>query len=424
MLNLRANKVFKNSLLISAGLLLGRGVGYVRELLIAYKYGADSFSDNLILALTLPELMSNVLATGLAVKIIIPRLQGMQENDIFDFMNVSWRKIFKLSLIGFVIFNIVSLIHFPWPISGILALSSFAIFPNAMSATVGAFLTFKEKFLSQSTSNVVFNLAATASIFFANTLPLITIGFLLAAVIRFWWVWREASNHSMKLNVFKFWNENASGHKLESRAIFYSLFGGSIVLINPVINRLAATNLSEGTVSILSYSEKLYLLPLTIFISPYVMASFPSISKLIGSGPKLSMVAWKSLKPALGISTAVAIVCFFLSPFIVKYSYGFTNLNPASLELIHKSFNAYLPSLVFSACSLILTNILFAAKQEKWVFISAMFSVILNIIGNASVVYFKGTIVELALVTSFVSFVVFCQQIYSLVRIEKGHVWN
>jgi peptidoglycan biosynthesis protein MviN/MurJ (putative lipid II flippase) len=89
--------------------------------------------------------------------------------------------------------------------------------------------------------------------------------------------------------------------------------------------------------------------------------------------------------------------------------------------LIEKTFIGYLPSLVFSSCSLILTNILFAAKQEKWVFISAMFSVILNIIGNGAVVYLHGSIVELAYVTSMVSFIVFCLQIFSLIRIEKGN---
>jgi putative peptidoglycan lipid II flippase len=420
-LKLKDNKVFKNSLLISLGLLLGRGVGYVRELIIAHKYGADTFSDNLILALTLPELMSNILATGLAVKIIIPRLQGMNEEGVSDFLNASWRKILKLSFIGFLIFNAFSLMHFSWSVFTILALSSVAIFPNAMSATAGAFLTFKEKFLSQSTSNVVFNIVATASIFFAHTLPLITLGFLLASITRFWWVWREASKHSVSMKVFKFWGRNEGDHQLESKAIFYSLFGGSIILINPIINRLAATNLNAGTVSLLSYAEKLYLLPLTIFITPYVMASFPSLSKMIGTEKKLMSVAWKRIYPAIGVSTLIAIFCYFLSPFIVKYSYGFTSLAGISLDLIQKTFIGYLPSLVFSSCSLILTNILFAAKQEKWVFISAMFSVVLNIIGNWAVVYLHGTIVELAYVTSMVSFIVFGLQVFSLIRIEKGN---
>lgn len=421
MLKLKNDKIFKNSLLLSAGLLLGRGVGYVRELLIAHKYGADSFSDNLILALTLPELMSNILATGLAVKIIIPRLQGIEEEAIPDFLNACWMKILKLSFLGFLLFNAFSLFHFPVSVFGIIALSSLAIFPNAMSATAGAFLTFKERFLSQSTSNVVFNLVATASIFFLDTLPFITMGFVMASIVRFYWVWREASKNLVSMRIFKFWGKTTGHHSLDSKAVIYSLFGGSIILINPIINRLAATNLNAGTVSLLSYAEKLYLLPLTIFITPYVMASFPSLSKMIGTEKKLMSVAWKRIYPAMGVSTLIAISCYFLSPFIVKYSYGFTSLAGISLDLIEKTFIGYLPSLVFSSCSLILTNILFAAKQEKWVFISAMFSVILNIIGNGAVVYLHGSIVELAYVTSMVSFIVFCLQIFSLIRIEKGN---
>jgi len=416
---LKENKVFKNSLLISSGLLLGRGVGYIRELIIAHKYGADSFSDNLILSLTLPELMSNVLATGLAVKIIVPRLQGIDENGTSDFLNASWRKILNLSVLGFLIFNVFSYFYFSWPIFLIFALSSISIFPNTMSATTGAYLSFKERFLSQSTSNIVFNLVATSSIFFFHSLPLITVGFVIAALIRFWWVWCEASDYSVSLSIFKFWGKNEGEHQLESRAILYSLFGGSIILINPIINRLAATNLNAGTVSLLSYSEKLYLLPLTILITPYVMASFPSLSKIIGSEKKILGFTWKRIYPTIVVSSLVAICCFFLSGLIVKYSYGFTNLSLDSLSLIQRTFVAYLPSFIFSSCSLILTNILFAAKEEKWVFISAMVSVSLNILGNGIVIYKNGSIVELAYVTSTVSFVVLCQQIFSLSQIER-----
>ncbi len=223
------------------------------------------------------------------------------------------------------------------------------------------------------------------------------------------------------MKIFKFWGMTKGHHSLDSKAIIYSLFGGSIILINPIINRIAATSLSEGTVSLLSYAEKLYLLPLTIFISPYIMASFPSLSRLVGADKKLRSIASKRLYPAVGVSASIALGCFVLSPFIVRYSYGFTSLPSSSLELIQKSFVGYLPSLVFSSCSLILTNILFAAKQEKWVFISAIFSVVLNVVGNGAVILFGGSIVELAYVTSIVSFIVLCQQMFSLIRIEKGN---
>jgi peptidoglycan biosynthesis protein MviN/MurJ (putative lipid II flippase) len=160
-------------------------------------------------------------------------------------------------------------------------------------------------------------------------------------------------------------------------------------------------------------------------MTPYVMASFPSLSRQIVLESKLFKIAQKSLVPAIAVSSLVAISCYFLSSYIVKYSYGFTDLTPLSLKTIEKSFIGYMPCLIFSSCSLILTNIFFAAKEEKLVFISAVLSVTLNFLGNLSVIYFKGSIVDLAYVTSIVSLIVFCQQVFSLIRIEKeANLWN
>lgn len=374
--------------------------------MIAGEFGASDMSDSVILALTLPELMSSILATGIASQFIVPRLQKVNSRSVNDFLNEAWRKFALISFLGFFLFNFFSLFYFETNVFVILAISSLAILPNTMSAITSAYLSFHEKFLSQSTSNIIFNIVATTSILVGTSLFFIASGFLFAAVLRFFWIWRDAFRMSVPLAVFSPFGSNLHTD-LKLKSLLIALFGGSIAMVNPMVDRLVASSLIAGSVSILSYAEKLYILPISVFIAPYMLSSFPTLSRhQINPG----RLIFKMTFPVLGFSFLLAVGGYLFSEIIVGYSYGLTGISNFDQILIRNTFIAYLPSLIFTSCSMLFVNIFFSLQLEKVIMIFAILSVVLNAAGDFLVIYFNGSSVHLALVTSLVSLTVFLYQ--------------
>ena len=75
-----SKNIIINSLILSVGILIGRLSGYIREIIIASKYGASEQSDNILLMLTIPDLLNNLLASGAIVGILIPLLTSHSKN--------------------------------------------------------------------------------------------------------------------------------------------------------------------------------------------------------------------------------------------------------------------------------------------------------------------------------------------------------
>lgn len=406
-------KIFKNSLFISGGLIVGRVIGYIRELLIAYNFGADSVSDRVVLILVIPEMMTNILATGLAVKVIVPRLAGLSKEKETIFLQDSWQKILILISLGFFSFNIYSFFYFNRDLFYLLLFSTLAVFPNGILAIASSYLIFKERFVAQSFSNIIFNSIATLFIFFGATLELITVGFFFASLARLVVVVFDAKSSGLDLSIFKKFKALKSGVEISSSNLLYSFLGGSIIFINPLITRFAASSLQEGAVSIISYAEKLYFLPLSIIVTPYVLASFPSMSKSYNDSRLL--LSWNKILPIAYISMIVAFFCFLMSKYLVNITFGITGMGQETIRIIEKTFLAYLPAMFFSGLSLAFTNIFFIYRKERLLLVMALLSVIFNCIGCWLVIVYGWSVVSLAFVYSIVSMIVFLLQLTSLI---------
>ena len=58
-------KILLSTVVYNLGMLVGRASGFVRESFVASTYGVSSQADQIILMLTLPDLLVNLLLGGL-----------------------------------------------------------------------------------------------------------------------------------------------------------------------------------------------------------------------------------------------------------------------------------------------------------------------------------------------------------------------
>ncbi|MBD6944233.1 hypothetical protein G4167_01665 [Vibrio parahaemolyticus] len=57
-------KIFLSALIVSLGLFIGRFSGFLREIIIANNFGATENSDFIVLLLTTPDFLVNLLMGG------------------------------------------------------------------------------------------------------------------------------------------------------------------------------------------------------------------------------------------------------------------------------------------------------------------------------------------------------------------------
>jgi peptidoglycan biosynthesis protein MviN/MurJ (putative lipid II flippase) len=70
--------IFLSSFIVTFGLLLGRLFGFLREVLIASKFGISSESDIATILLTIPDFLVGLIAGGALSAVLIPEFQKIE----------------------------------------------------------------------------------------------------------------------------------------------------------------------------------------------------------------------------------------------------------------------------------------------------------------------------------------------------------
>ena len=145
-----------NSLILSVGILIGRLSGYIRELVIAYKFNVSAAADNIILMLAIPDLLNNLLAAGAISGILIPLLS--KSDNINLLLSEFLKKLFFISLFLYLIVVVILFFTYDYFLFGILSISLFSIFPNIITFINSSYLQYEKRFKAQSLNTLVFNI--------------------------------------------------------------------------------------------------------------------------------------------------------------------------------------------------------------------------------------------------------------------------
>jgi len=397
--------ILVNSLILSVGILIGRLSGYIRELIIAYKFEVSSQADNIILMLTIPDLLNNLLAGGAISGILIPLLSKNEkiEEILTDFN----KKLFIVFLVLYLfVVSIIFFVH-DFYIFSLLAISLLAIFPNIFTFISSSYLQYEKRFKAQSLNTLVFNIVIIAFLLLGFQNYLFALGVIIASIARMVWISYDLRFTPIAIKSF-FIQKVESGIKY--KLLIFMIFANGLIFINPMIDKLFASFLQEGSVAILSYSEKIYLLPVSVFLTTYAVAMFPDLSKMVINKDSLNInkLLKKSITFNLSISLVIAIIIYIFSYDIVDLFYSIANVKDTNILLISNVLNGYLLSLVFAGTNSILLNIFFAYKWYNKLIYYSIFMLLSKITINSFIIYFNYDVFYIALSTSVLIVISVC----------------
>ncbi|HEY3275877.1 MAG TPA: murein biosynthesis integral membrane protein MurJ [Syntrophorhabdaceae bacterium] len=398
--------------------LISRPIGYVREAIQAYLFGATLLVDAFIIAFNFPELVQTLFFSGATSAFLVPVCTKYMKNEreyseIYStFINLSLLITFFVSLLLLLFSSgIVKLIApgFSPEARGVTMYLFIIMIPvitfHTLLSIMKAFLNAREHFAAPEMSGLLWNVAF---IVFALTLSRkwgiyslavgATVGSALQILMQL--------PYTRKLHI-QYRPVISFAHPAikEARNLFTgALIATSIVPVNSFVGRIIASYLPHGEVASLSYAFRIFILPFSLFAVPVYTVMFSKISRLFHEKK------WEDIRSHIDSSMVLLFISLIpctvllctLGETFVEILYQRGAFTAADTSLTGKALFGYGIGLLFYALSLSFVRIFNAMHDMKTPALVGLTSIALNaILAYSLMTPFKNLGISLA--TSAVS---------------------
>jgi putative peptidoglycan lipid II flippase len=313
--------VGKAALVILAATLVGRLLGLVRDQATAYFFGARSATDAYFLASKIPYLLV-VMVSGALVATFVPlltfRISTGRKREAWDLAVNLGNVIFLVLVAATVVLVIVA----PWlvPLVGFgipKATANQAVFLfrilmigfvfDAMAGMVSGMLNSIKRFALAAFAPAIGTLA-TVVVLVALARPLnitsLAMGSVLGSFIGFVAMLGGLRDQKIRYRPRIDWTD--SGIREVAGMVWPVMLGSAMGTIAIFSDQIMASFLESGSVSSLSYADKIFQLPLALFVMGITVPIFPLISE------QVALRAEERVKAT--VSFALRVMGFLLLP--------------------------------------------------------------------------------------------------------------
>lgn len=415
------HEIVKNLSVVSFFTLISRILGLLRDVCIAYFFGAGMATDAFFVAFRIPNLFRRLFGEGGISASFIPvyseSLSKNNESDADDLLKTVFTALFFillfLSLAGFLFSFFFVAVTAPGFLGKPLELH-FAVlltkimFPYIFFIGLAAFLSgvlnvhgsYAPGAIYPIILNVLFIISAIfLRPFFHPGIYALAAGVMIGGGLQLLSQIYYIKKNKIKLG-FKF-NFKNSGVKSVFKLLTPSLLGMAVIQLNLIFDTLLASFLPAGSISFLYYGDRLYQFPLGVFAIAMQTAIFPTLS---------ASFAKNDLKEVDGAFNFSSTLMFFI---IIPSSIGLILLRSSLVKLIymHGLFNAadaqktagvllfFIVGLWASALLKTVVPVFYSMKDTKTPVNAAIISLLINILFAVILMRFMG-VFGLALASS------------------------
>ncbi|WP_071460838.1 murein biosynthesis integral membrane protein MurJ [Bacillus massilinigeriensis] len=396
----------------------GKVLGFVREAIIATYFGASEMADVFFVANMIPTLLYT--AIGIAIYSgIIPIYVEEKERDPLkadETMSV-------LGTVFLVIATFISVLSFILSEELVrifapgfsdsqqqqAALLTKIMVPGiifmALTTISTGVLNSHKKFVTPSLTATAQNIVVILfTVLLADEYGVkgLAAGVLVGTIFQFIIQYPSISKYNIRLN-FSFKKERK--RIKETLILFYPIIVASLaVQINGVTDRVISSGLDEGSVSALSYANKLMQLPLSIVMAPLITVLYPSIvESAIKGKEEFFRLVMKGAKTIIYLSIPFVAVMVVGGKDLIQLAFqrGAFDID-ATMKTV-PVFIFYSLGLVFFALRDYLMNCLYALKETKLAMYTSISMVLVYIVLSFTLsTYFEVS--GIAIATSFATF--------------------
>ncbi|MBB4823557.1 putative peptidoglycan lipid II flippase [Sporosarcina luteola] len=382
------NKLIKIIGAVAVINILARLIGFSREIVIGNQYGTSRVADALATAYTIPNFLYLVVGGGLTTAFISVYHSTSSDKALFI------RKSFTTVLVSISIITVLAFI-FADPLLRMVFVNlserefaaMYPLFLWMMPSTIflvlstwmSGLLNLNDRFHLSSVAILVYNAAfvviGAVLTYWIGPISY-GVGALVSAVLMvlFLFIGIKKSNLSSLKPSF--------GMTDDIKRVWVIalpiLLGGASLQFYAIIQRVAATGLSEGAISAINYASKLSGFPQAVMMTAVTTVIYPMLSKKEGEGDHetvRSLYKKGMLYLAALIVPATAIAYFFADP-IVRLVFGHGKFGEKSILITVPIFKAFALSMFFLAANTYVTRFYYAKGNSIWPVVFSLISVL------------------------------------------------
>lgn len=293
------SRVTKAAGIVSSATFLSRIFGFIRDVVIAWFFGAGLGSDAFFVAFRIPNLLRRLFAEGSLTIAFVPVFTDYLSNSGRDEAFQLARSAFRMLSLMLIIAAVTGILLSPLIIR--IIAPGFVGSPEKFNLTVTltrimfpyvfficlvalsmGILNSLGHFSAPALAPVFLNIAMIISVFvisphMKNPVTGLAIGVLIGGVLQL----ALQGPFLIKKGIF-FWQKAKLYHpglKKIGKLMLPAVFGAAVYQINILVGTLLASLLPEGSVSYLYYADRLVQFPLGVFAIAAATAILPSLSR-------------------------------------------------------------------------------------------------------------------------------------------------
>lgn len=427
----------KNSVFIIIFItIISKVIGYSREIILSYFYGASNISDAFIISNTIPNLIFGFIIGGITISYI-----PIYEKICYE-VNKEEAKLFTANLLNIILILcsivIVFILTFPEFILSLFAsgfdketlniatdftkISIFGMYITALITIFTGYLQVNNKFLSAILGGFPRNaiLITSVIISFYMNIYYLPLGVIIASIAHFLFMVKDIRSTNYK-HLLYFDIKNKYIIEMIKMAIPV-IIGASVGQINVLVDKTLASRISVGGISALNYSNILLLFIQGVFVQAIIMLLYPKISKMVAEN---NMSTFK-----VALSKSIVTISIFLIPAslglvffseeIIKLLYGRGAFDKDAVSLTSAALFFYSIGIFSTGMKDVFGRVFYSMHDSKTPIRNGIVGVVLNIVLNIILSRFLG-LGGLALATS-VSAIITSLLLYRSIVLRVGDI--
>lgn len=395
----KKQQLAQSAAMIAIFTLISKGLGFLREVMIASKFGSGMETDTYFVAMTATALIMGTLGSALNTT-LIPIFSEIGENSGRSGQRKYLNNVLNLVFLITIILGIVAFILSPVMIR-IMAKGfegeqfELAVRLNRIGLPIIIFLGFTYVFSGYLQSRQIFGPHAIMGIpynfvfliyliFFTQkldicTLMLVSVGASLTQVliqipaVRY-------SGYRYSLNV----DMRDPYLKKAMILVLPVLLGSAVRQINGIVDKTLASELVEGSISALTYAARINDLVIAVFVMAITTVIFPMLSQAFsqGDGLQLKRILNQGVNIILLVTVPATIGMILLAEPIIRIFFERNAFDTRATMMTSEALVFYSIGLVGSSLRLMLNKVFYSLQDTRTPMINGGMAVILNIVLN------------------------------------------
>jgi putative peptidoglycan lipid II flippase len=380
-------KQYKHILTVLGFTIVSHGLGFGREISIAYLYGASSISDGLLIGLAPLTLFLGIFGVGYA-NVSMTRIKSPDNHEVID-----------KTLYPVIIAAVVIAVVFFFGAELIISLTGPGLAGEGLDLAVSmvqlstlasgmAFLYYwfrglrylEKNFLRASIADLMPNLGILLGIFaLYSVLGVmgIAIGITLGYFFQLVFVFDHRRLNFKRFRLADLWCDDL---KIIYKNTFYTALGISGVIVDLFVDRYFASTIAEGAVASINFSYKVMSLPVYTVVVAIVTVMYPRLIGLRDDVVQFNRLKVKTNLLLLGFGLVNTVVFMYFSTQIITLLFNYGEFGKEDVASTAPLLSIYAAGLIFHGYVLFNTRVRFALEDFKTPLYAGMCGATTNVV--------------------------------------------